>query len=135
MLVNAYQVPEAKVILYHLLKQRLPEENISHKQMPTWEQHVAFFEGRPYEAWYIIFHESGTHAVGAIYLTRAREVGIGILKAYRGKGYGKGALAELRALHPGPLLANISHLNTVSQAFFRDQGFQPLQVTYALNAS
>jgi hypothetical protein len=114
--------------LYRLLQERRPEESISHKTMPSFEAHRAFVESHPYAHWYMI--HAAHHIVGAVYLTHAREVGIGILIDHRHSGYARAALAELRRLHPGPLLANINPSNTKSLELFKSLGARLIQHTY-----
>ena len=70
--------------------------------------------------------------VGAIYLSKAREVGLFVFKAHLHQGYGKAALALIRAAHPGRMLANIAPGNAVSQRFFASQGAKLIQMTYEL---
>lgn len=137
MLVDVYAAPEAARVLYDLLKEREPHQSISHKRMPDFDQHSKFVASRPYAAWYLIENAFDARVaapvtVGAIYLTRQREVGLFIFRAHRGKGYGKKALAELRRLHPGKLLANIAPGNEGSQSFFSSLGFRHVQNTYEL---
>jgi hypothetical protein len=40
--------------LYELMKEREPEINISHRELPTFEQHRQFVTRRPYRFWYLI---------------------------------------------------------------------------------
>ena len=40
--------------LYKLLKDRDPKENISHKAMPSYKEHIKFVKSKPYQKWYII---------------------------------------------------------------------------------
>ena len=40
--------------LYKLLKERDSKENISHKEMPSYKEHIKFVKSRPYQKWYII---------------------------------------------------------------------------------
>lgn len=121
-------------LLFHWLGQRTPEQSISHKAMPPWSQHVAFVRSMPYAAWYLIYteDENGIRAIGNIYLTHKREVGIHIDAAERGRHAGEEALAQFRALHPGPLLANINPANEGSVAFFVKHGAKLIQHTYEL---
>ena len=129
-LVPIQQEPNAARILYELLKERPPEAAISHKAMPTFEQHEAFVRGHPYEAWYLL--GAASTYVGSVYLTPAREVGIFIFKAHHGNGYGKRAIALLREAHPGRLLANVAPGNAASHKFFQALGAVKIQETYAL---
>lgn len=116
--------------LYGWLEQRIPEQSISHRNMPTMKQHTNFVLGRPYRAWYLIVLDEGY--AGNIYLTNQREVGIHIDETYRGRGVGSRALKRLREIHPGPILANINPANEQSIAFFKRHGGKLLQVTYEL---
>ena len=57
--------------LYDLLLQRNSDANISHKKMPTYEEHVKFVRSQPYSKWYII-EIDGERAVSYTHL-RAHE--------------------------------------------------------------
>ena len=129
-LTSVYRDPEAVDILYALLQERPEEANISHKAMPTHWQHSLFVRGIPYLAWYLV--RADDVAVGSVYLTRAREVGIFIFKAHQGKGYGRAAINELRRLHPGRILANVAPANSRSLAFFNRMGARLIQHTFQL---
>lgn len=117
-------------MLYIWLEQRTPDQSISHKQMPTSHEHIAFVGSKPYPLWFMI--KSGNFYVGNIYLTAQREVGIHIDNDHRGKGYGSAALKALREISPGPLLANINPANSASIEFFKKHGATLLQHTYKL---
>ena len=129
-LIDVYTEPAAPFVLYDLLKERTPEQSISHKRMPDLDEHCRFFESRPYVAWYLI--EDNGRLVGSAYITKRREVGIFIFKDQHRKGYATLALAELRAKHPGNLLANINPMNAASIALFEGLGFKHIQNTYEL---
>jgi len=128
-LLDAYTHPEAVDLLWQLLYEREPHQNISHKRLPSLKEHKAFVASKPYPHWYLI--DCGD-LVGATYLTWRREVGIGILRRFRGSAYGRHAVMELGRLHPGPMYANINPANRSSIDMFRDLGFTHLQNTYAL---
>jgi RimJ/RimL family protein N-acetyltransferase len=117
-------------VLYKLLAERPPEANISHRDMPTLEQHRQFVTRRPYEAWYFI--EATPGIVGAVYLTHAREIGIFIFAQHQRRGYATLAIEALRRLHPGPLLANVAPGNDRSHEFFFKLGARLIQQTYEL---
>jgi RimJ/RimL family protein N-acetyltransferase len=131
-------------ILYQILQEREGEDNIniSHRRMPTFEEHTKFVESHPYEAWYLIEEKgvAGGWAVGSIYLTRpnvpplpGNEIGIFIRKGYRGMGLGKQAVQFLMAQHgPRDYLANINPQNFPSIAMFSGLGFHHVQNTYRL---
>jgi RimJ/RimL family protein N-acetyltransferase len=136
-LVDVYtEIAETRVatkFLYELLKEREPHQNISHREMPSYEEHVAFVDSRPYRQWYVIFN--GDIVIGAIYLSKQNEIGIFIAKEYQGKGHGKTAICLLMNRHPSErFLANINPLNGRSIDVFLDLGFELVQLTYAKGA-
>lgn len=114
--------------LYDLLAERTPEQSISHKMMPTWEEHERFTCSAPYLAWYVI--EDVGYLRGAIYLSKQREIGVGILRKHQRKGYARAAVLELMRLHPGRFLANVNPKNEASRKLWESLGFNLLQVTY-----
>ena len=136
-------ITDTEMVLFELLQERPDIANISHKQMPSLAEHCAFVRSMPYERWYLIqewpetyeeavFGEMKPRWVGSIYLTKQREVGIFIFKAYQKQGIGKGAIRLLQEAHPGKLLANISPLNQRSIDFFESLGFKHIQNTYEI---
>jgi RimJ/RimL family protein N-acetyltransferase len=129
-LVSVYRVREAPQILYELLKSRDPSVNISHKKLPTWDQHKKFIKSSPYKAWYLIDID-GLY-VGSVYLTNNDEIGIFLFPNHQNKGHG--AAAAIRMLidkHPRPrYLANIAPFNEAYIEMFKKLGFKPLQHTY-----
>jgi|TARA_B110000263_G_C15026591_1_gene382022 RimJ/RimL family protein N-acetyltransferase len=66
--------------LFNHLKERDPRENISHKKMPTYDEHVKFVLSKPYSKWYIIFEKN--KKIGSVYLTKADEIGLHLKKEY-----------------------------------------------------
>jgi RimJ/RimL family protein N-acetyltransferase len=138
-LVDVYtEIAETRVatkFLYELLKEREPHQNISHREMPSFEEHTRFVDSHPYQEWFVIFYEWRNvemGPIGAIYLSKQNEIGIFIAKEYQGKGYGKTAICLLMNRHPGErFLANINPLNERSIDVFLDLGFELKQLTYA----
>jgi len=130
-LIDVYSCePEANDILFRLLAEREPSESISHRGMPTFDEHCAFVRSRPYLTWYLI--EADWKIVGATYLSHQREIGIGIFREHRGQHYAKAAIRLLMERHPGRFLANINPANQKSNDLFAGFGFTHLQNTYAL---
>lgn len=126
---DLYAEPSCWVIPFKLLAEREPEQNISHREMPTWPEHQDFILSRPYPRWYFFDSEAGVPA-GCVYLTACREIGIGVLKRFRGQGLASAAIAELTSLHPGRFIANINPANAASITLFRNLGFGgPIQIT------
>lgn len=126
--VSVYDVEDHLEVLYSLLEERTPEQSISHREMPSFDEHIDFVDSEPYLAWYFIVDNGET--VGTIYLTKQREIGISIFNKYQRLGIGKRAVMELMARYPGKFLANINPDNDVSIKFFAQFGAKHIQNTY-----
>jgi len=119
------------LFLYDLLKNRDNRANISHRYMPSYEEHVKFVMSKPYAKWYIIKFKN--ESVGTTYLGNNDEIGIFLKKGMQGKGVGKTALSLLMKKNPRKrYLANVSPKNKKSITFFKHQGFNLIQHTYEL---
>src|SRR5712692_8060176 len=89
--VSLKDVTDADIqFLYDLLQERDPRANISHKKMPTFEEHTKFVTSQPYAKWYVIYR--GNQKAGSIYLTNQNEIGIFIKKEAQGMSIGQRAL-------------------------------------------
>lgn len=144
-LVDVY--PAGRVVrggiefLYELLAERPQEANISHREMPSIEQHRQFVHRRPYRVWMLIENEEGIR-VGAVYLTERNEVGVAILKAHQRRGYALAALQEfLRISDPLPpipavraasFVAHVNPSNEASIRLFECLGGRHIASTYEL---
>ncbi|MBI3255107.1 MAG: N-acetyltransferase, partial [Nitrosarchaeum sp.] len=96
--------------LYESLKNRDPKANISHKVMPTYQEHIQFVKSKPYKVWYIIYF--GNAKAGSIYLSKQNEIGIFLLKKYQGKNIGQKVLQLLMQKNPQKrYLANVNPKN------------------------
>jgi len=115
--------------LYALLKERPRKANISHTKIPTWEEHVAFVRSEPYREWFVIW--CGPHRVGSIYLTKAREVGVFIMRRYQRRGFAAHAVKWIVRRYRGQkLLANVAPGNKPSMRLFKALGWRHIQNTY-----
>lgn len=136
--------PAGLEFLYELMKEREPEINISHRALPSFEQHRQFVTRRPYRFWYLLERQAEGKEepvwVGYISATHDNEIGIVIRKNYRGCGFGPQAIQALIAIHrPNPAepsvrsgnwLANIAPGNAHSKHVFESLGFKRVQETY-----
>ena len=117
--------------LYSLLIERDTRVNISHKKMPTYNQHVSFVSAKPYSKWYVILY--GASKAGSIYLTSQNEIGIFIKKSFQNKQIGDIALHTLIKKNPKKrYLANVNPKNKKSISFFKKNGFKLIQYTFEL---
>ena len=118
--------------LYDLLMERNPRANISHKKMPTYNEHVSFVSAKPYSKWYVILY--GVNKAGSIYLTSQNEIGIFIKKSFQNKQIGNIALQKLIQKNPKKrYLANVNPQNKKSMRFFKNNGFKLIQYTFELS--
>lgn len=134
-MITLFAVDPAKdaMFLYWLLGERKPSESISHRAMPSVEDHEQFVASDPYAAWYIIEVE-GTQA-GAVYLTRNDEIGVHVARRFRHMGIARAAIDALMRMHPKPrYLANINPANERSRRLFEWLGFRQIQHTYELRS-
>lgn len=116
--------------LYNMLKERDDTINISHRSMPTWEDHLEFVESEPYSVWYIIVYKGVD--IGQTYKTHLGEIGIHIKPGYHGKGIGTEAVKRMCKELPERNLANINPKNEKSIRLFEKLGFKLIQYTYEL---
>ena len=118
--------------LYSLLIERDTRVNISHKKMPTYNQHVSFVSAKPYSKWYVILY--GASKAGSIYLTSQNEIGIFIKKSFQNKQIGNIVLHKLIQKNPKKrYLANVNTQNKKSMRFFKNNGFKLIQYTFELS--
>jgi len=128
MVLKPVTIDDAK-FLFDLLKQREGIVNISHKSLPTWEEHVEFIKNNTYQSWDIIWVDNVR--IGNIYLTDRDEIGIFLDKKSQSNGYGSIAINEfMKKNGKKRYLANISPTNYKSIQFFGKHGFTHIQNTY-----
>lgn len=129
-LIPIHEVADAACYLYALLIEREPHQSISHKRMPTVEEHLAFVRSNPYAEWWLLVRGINT-CIGGAYVTRANEIGIAIFNRHRRHGYGRLAVQMIVKQHKGKrLLANIAPGNEVSRSMFEKLGFTLIQNTF-----
>lgn len=121
--------------LFDLLAERKPWECISHKEMPSLEDHIKFVRSKPYKKWYIlqqVSHVGSSPLVGAVYLTHNNEIGIFIEREHQKRGWGSKALQALMVDSPTvkTFYANIGTFNSRSLAFFNMKRFQHMKTEF-----
>ena len=118
--------------LYKLLRERDPKVNISHKKLPTYQQHVKFVESKPYSRWYVVYHRN--KKVGSVYLTRQNEIGINLKRGINEK-VRYNAIELLIKMNPRQrYLGNVSPRNKKAIQFLKNHGFKLIQYTYELGS-
>jgi len=114
--------------LFNHLKERDPRENISHKKMPTYDEHVKFVLSKPYSKWYIIFERN--KKIGSVYLTKADELGLHLKKEYFRESLLKEILESLMKSEPNKrFVFNVSPRNKKFMKFLQKNGYMISQQT------
>ena len=117
--------------LYELLKERKLINNISHKKMPTFSQHIKFIKTKPYEKWYVIIKNK--KKCGAIYLTKLNEIGLQLKKEEFNKKIETDILKLIMKKNPrARYLANVNPKNKKKINFLKKNGFKLIQYTYEM---
>ena len=119
------------LFLYELLKTRDSLANISHKKVPSYDEHVHFILSNPYTIWYIIEYEG--KKIGSVYLSKQDEIGISLVDNLLYNKIGKSVIKLLIKNNPRKrYLANVSPQNKKLQDFFVNNGFTGLEYTYEM---
>ena len=120
--------------LYELLLQRKKIVNISHKKMPTYEEHVKFIESEPYSKWYII--QIDDKKIGSIYLTKENEIGIHFFTQYEESERFQNVIKEFFLKEPQDrFVMNVSPKNEQYIDLVKKLGFHLVQHTYERDES
>ncbi len=115
--------------LYELLSERDINENISHKEMPSYKKHCKFVLSKPYKKWYIIYYKK--QRSGSIYLTNLNEIGIHFKKIIVPDYLILKCIDLVVSKNPANrFLINISPKNKKSINFFKRNGFKLIQYTF-----
>lgn len=140
-LVAVQKVERYIELLYDMLKERSgnPDINISHASLPSFTDHKKFVLKGPYHRWYFGVGKDNK-VIGAIYMTTSNEIGIQVLRAHQGQGYGKQMLRRfldehqplpaVAGMRSGRFVANINPNNEVSIKLFTGMGAKLMQHTY-----
>jgi len=120
--------------LFDLLKERDPSTNISHKKMPTYDEHIEFVNSNPYSKWYII--EIDNEKVGSIYLTKQNEIGVHIFQKFEEIKTYQNVVKEFISKYPeNQFLINISPKNKLYIDFTEELGFKLVRYTFERDES
>ena len=115
--------------LYKLLSERKQITFISHKKMPTYEEHVKFIESEPYSKWYII--QIDDKKIGSIYLTKENEIGIHFFTQYEESERFQNVIKEFFLKEPQDrFVMNVSPKNEQYIDLAKKLGFHLVQHTY-----
>ena len=118
--------------LYDLLAERPTEASISHRAMPTWEEHCRFVQGCPYAGWCLVQNALGI--VGSVYLTLDNAIGISIYREFQRHGFGPAAVRMMMERHGlAKAIANVNPANHPSIAMFEKRfNAKLIQFTYEI---
>jgi len=117
--------------LYQILKERPKVANISHKTMPTMEQHTEFVNTwtERYREWWVIWY--GGDMAGNCYLTKHNEYGMFIKREFQGLGIAIEAFKWIaKRYRDEPLYSNINPRNTRIRKLLQRLGCTLVQETW-----
>jgi asparagine synthase (glutamine-hydrolysing) len=108
--------------LYELLQNKNKFQNISHKKIPTYDEHVKFIMQEPYTNWYIITSVFGK--IGAVYLSKNNEIGLNISKKYDSYFIKKEVFQQIMEKNPREkFFVNINPKNNQMREFLEKFNF------------
>ena len=129
---------EAQIItLYDLLQKR--EHSISHKAVPSFEDHAAFVNTNPYRAWYLV--RGSDEAVGTFYVSNENTVGINIVRSSDEKIIDKlcsyiveeyAPLPEIKSVRGPEFAINVAPDNAFLISALERLNKKVLQISYSL---
>jgi GNAT superfamily N-acetyltransferase len=119
--------------LYDLLTERKPFENISHKKLPSYNNHVKFIKSKPYAKWLLI--ECREKILGSVYLSKNNEIAIWIkkdIKDYKMKIRKKVLEEIITKFTRKKYLINLNPRNKKIINFYKKNGFKLIHSTFQL---
>lgn len=125
--------PDDYYHLYEILKERDPAINISHRELPTYEQHCEFWRKKPYMWSQAIV--SMDDFIGYVYLTDRKELGVHIKKEFQQKGIGTEVIKKVLKKFTGDILINIAPSNSVALKIASKLNFEKIQFTFRRSSS
>ena len=125
--------PKHYKFLYDLLTERKPFENISHKKLPSYNNHVKFIKSTPYSKWLLI--EYRDKMIGSVYLSKNTEIAIWIKKSIKDykMGIQKKVLEEvITKFTRKKYFVNLNPRNKKMINFYKKNGFKLIYFTFEL---
>jgi RimJ/RimL family protein N-acetyltransferase len=121
--------------LYDMLKERGDNISISHRAIPSYKEHVAFWASNPYARADIIRYGFGVNSerAGYCYISKQNEIAIHLLPKFQRLGIGPHVMGLLISLACGgskDVFANINPHNKVARKMLIGLGFKHIQETY-----
>jgi len=120
--------------LFELLKKRV--HSISHKKIPTRDEHIAFVQTHPYRYWIMILEDDCP--VGTFYLQKDNSIGLNILvpskylvsEVLRYIGENFKPLNEIKSKVPPYFYMNVPYENKKLSELLLELGGIPIQISY-----
>ena len=115
------------------MSERKQFENISHKKLPSYNNHVKFIKSKPYAKWLLI--ECREKILGSVYLSKNNEIAIWIkkdIKDYKMKIRKKILEEVITKFTRKKYLTNINPRNKKIINFYKKNGFKLIHSTFQL---
>ena len=75
-LIKVEKTTKDATLLFEILKKRTP--SISHKSLPTFQEHKNFVLNHPYRAWFIV--KNNSDHIGTVYILKNNSIGVNLIK-------------------------------------------------------
>jgi hypothetical protein len=123
--------------LYELLKKRV--FTISHKRLPSYDEHKKFVLSHPYRSWYLI--KSDESFLGSIYLLKDNTVGLFLVddnfedieESIKWLLLNHKPLKPIKSVRAASFHINISPTHEILNSILKKIGAEPLQISYDLS--
>jgi len=118
--------------LFQLLSERKLNENISHKKMPSYLQHVEFVASKPYKKWHIIYDKN--KKIGSIYISKQNEIGLFFkTNEWKHEIANKCIKLLMKINNEKRYLVNVNPKNKKMVNFYKKNDFKLIQHTFELS--
>lgn len=129
-------VEEDSELLFELLKKRI--HSISHKQLPSKEEHFYFVKTNPYRYWALVY--SDAQPVGTVYLQTDNSIGLNLLQPspfavseiLRHIRDNFEPATEIKSRVPSYFYVNVSHENNSLKEILLQLEAMPIQISYKI---
>mgnify|MGYP004274376717 CR=1 FL=1 len=127
---------EDQLELYGILQKRM--FNISHKDLPSFKEHISFVKKNSYRKWYLIT-DNNKKIIGSTYITNTNSIGISIpkptkilyKKVIKDILKNHSPLESIKSIRSSHFLVNLSPHDEILREVLEELNFEHIQNTYA----
>lgn len=132
--INANLNEENIKFLFMLLQKR--KFYISHKNMPTWEDHEKFVKSKPYFKWFIILEDK--IKIGSLYINHDNSIGLSLIEEKKLLIRNIISIIEnkfepqqaIKSSRPGKFFYNVNPNDEIFIKALKENGYQISQISF-----